>query len=203
MPYCVCAADDEARSAVVKQREAMVKFLVRADSAKERKVAAAAFEKQLQKALRGELSNLDDCASDAIVERSQLLLLPPYKKFEKEIKAAQAKSSAARAAAASAQQPMPTTPTQPVYYQQPQQQVFASPGQLVCPPGFQLTSIASPTPAPPGGGRVLSRGIAATMPGEVFPPAHFTRPCTYCKHENHTGDHCWKTYPDLRKLNGH
>jgi hypothetical protein len=201
-PPCMVAlacADDENRAVVVGQLEAMTKFFIQSDLDRDRKHAAITFAKQLKRVLRLELKGLDEFASDAISERAQNLVDPPYKRFSERARQPQARSTpSAQPQRGPALAPAP-------YYQQPQQQLYASPSRPACPPGFQLTPIspASAAPAaPPGGGRPPSRGIAATKPGESFPASHFSRPCTYCSHAGHAGDTCWKTYPELRALNG-
>jgi hypothetical protein len=202
--------DDVQREIVLGQMEALSEFFVKADMDKDRKSAALTFEKQLKKVCRLELRGMDDFAIEDISERVQLLLNPAaaYKKFTERA------ATPARAPRAAAQHPVtPTRHPGPAYYQQAPAQAY-SPAPAACPPGYQLTPIAAPLPvaqatiapqpyAPPGGGRPLPRGIASTKPGEIFPPAHFTRPCTYCSHAGHAGDSCWKTYPELRALNGH
>jgi hypothetical protein len=198
-------ADDGLRSVVLEVMDLLATFFVQADEDKDRRPAAATFEKKFKRLARGSLKEVDDAIIEALLDQIQIVLNPPYQKYKEKPKAASR---------------TPTRVASPTYYHQPQQAMYASPtrpheqqamyaspSQPACPPGFQLTAIAA-APArasPPGGGRPIqpSCGIAATKPGEIFPSSHFTRPCTYCAHAGHAGDTCWKTYPELRQLNGH
>jgi hypothetical protein len=198
--------DSRNRAVVISQLEAMAAYFVQADTDKDRKPAASVFEKQLRRVLRRDLKGTSDDDIEALVESASTLTSPPYKRFSD---AATPRKQAGRApgwhATAVAQQShSPVQAPAPMYYQQPQPVAFASPTQPACPPGYKLTAIApaSASATPPGGGRAPPRGIASTKPTEVFPPSHFVRPCAYCSHANHTGDHCWSTYPTLRALNG-
>ena len=208
-------ADSGMRSVVLAQLEAMRAFFMQADLDKDRKAACGTFEKQLKRLFRAELKDLPDESTDAIFDRAQFLLCPPHKRFAE--KSATTPGRHSRAAVAAQLPAAPTPAPAPIFYPQaqqpyqpipppyqpPQQPVYASPSQPACPPGYQLTPVSTSAPSPPpGGGRPPPRGIAATKPGEVFPPTHFTRPCHYCSHAGHAGDNCWKTYPELRALNG-
>ena len=194
------ADDDEGkRATALGLLEALSAFFVAADAAKDRKHASTTCEKQMRRLMRTMKDHLDDFDIDRISDSAMNLLSPPHKRFSEQAKA---RPTPAPMYAQLAEQPAP------IYYQQHHQlppvyaarsPQMASYPQPACPPGYQL---AAPSAGPPGGGRLPSRGIAATKPLEVFPPGHFIRPCAYCAHAGHAGDHCWKTYPELRALNG-
>ena len=207
--FLVLLADDARghRAVVLGQLEALMAFFVQADIDKDRKHAGASCEKQLRRLMR-HVKGLDEYVLEGISDRSQILLAPPYKRFTdpRPVRPPPQPRGGAGHAQQHAQQQHAQQQPSPVYYQQvAQQPVYASQTQAQpqCPPGYQLTAIAPATGSPPGGGRAPPRGIAITKPTEVFPAAHFTRPCTYCAHNGHAGDNCWKTYPELRSASGH
>jgi hypothetical protein len=167
-------------------------FVKKADRDKDRKQAGAELGKKVSKFVRGR----GEEAGEALLEAAELLTSPRYVKsrgFDEGVAASKygrygwARSGTAYSAPAAAQP------------------AAAAPAAYV-PPGFQLVPCAQAVATPLGGagGGAAARpkvGKAALDPTKVYPPAHFARPCMYCQYPAHSGDGCWKTFPELRPLN--
>ena len=210
----------EEKELTVSLIEEAVAFMLRADKARDRKAAGVDFMKRLKKVTKG----LDDEEVEALLEAAELLVDPKYAKdrgfdgannrgFDgaKEGNAGggavQSKygrygrpysvPAVAQPAAAAAGPTAYASPT-----------AYATPTAYMAPAGFQLVPCTQPAATVPmagaGGGAVArprTVGKAALDPTKTYPPAHFARPCMYCAFPAHSGDGCWKTFPELRPLN--
>ena len=112
-------------------------------------------------------------------------------------------AAAPQPAYAAAPQPAYAAVPQPTYVAAPQPAYAVVPQPTyAAPPGFQLVPCASGGPPPTAPGqRKVSVGKSQQDPTKTYRTAHYVKPCVYCGSTYHGGDHCWKTYPELRALN--
>ena len=166
-------ADEDIRDSMQSALQLMITFLLKADKEKDRRMAGAAFLKQLKRLSKTAGAVEEDL--ETIMEAANKLVTPPYKKF------------ADMVAAAAPKRPPPKRPSPysgyPGGWVSAQAQV--SPTQV--PAGYQLMPISQSHSPPPNPGPQRGVGISSLRPTEVFQSIHFTRPCTYCTHAGHAG----------------
>jgi len=165
-------ADEDIRDSIQSSLQLVITFLLKSDKEKDRKVAGAAFLKQIKRLSKTAGAGEDDL--EAIMEAANKLVEPPYKKFTDMVSASATKRTPAK---------QRSSPYSGYAGAWGAAQGQASSPQV--PAGYQLTPITqSRSPSPTA---VTQRGISSLRPTEVFPPIHFTRPCTYCSHAGHSG----------------
>ena len=201
----------EEKGMVVSLAKAATTFMLRADKDRDRTAAGADFVKKVKKATRG----LTEEAVETLLEAVEPLTNPHYVKNRglDGAKEAGAGGGAGQPkynrygrpySVPTAAQPAAVAAA-PTAYAGPT--VYATPTTYAPPAGFQLVPCAQPTATPPpvgAGGGAAARprvGKASLDPTKTYPPAHFARPCMYCAYPAHSGDGCWKTFPELRTLN--